>query len=72
MKGIVFVYENELVTVGCYSVVGPASGWVDGSIFGSVTNTGAPSEWQMVALADNCNGDSVRTVQHEVMHALGW
>ena len=41
-KGIVFVYDNELVTVGCYSLLGPYAGWVDGSIFGSIFDTGAP------------------------------
>ena len=71
-NGIVFVYENELTEVGCYSMVGAWSGWSDGSVFGSIGETGAPTTWQMIALATECGGDSVATIQHEVMHALGF
>ena len=46
--------------------------WSDGSIFNSIAETGAPSSWQMIALADNCAGDSIGTVQHEYLHALGF
>ena len=69
---LVFIYQDELVDVGCYSMVGQYAGFVDGSIFSSITQTGAPSGWQMVALADNCDGLTESTVHHEVMHALGF
>ena len=69
---LVFIYQDELVDVGCYSMVGQYAGFIDGSIFSSITQTGAPSGWQMVALADNCDGLTESTVHHEVMHALGF
>jgi len=71
-NGIVFVYQDELVDVGCYSIVGQYYGFSDGSIFSSIVDTGAPPDWQMVALADNCDGLSESTIHHEVMHALGF
>ena len=71
--GIVFVYENELTNVGCYSLVGQYGyDWCDGSVFNSIAETGAPQSWQMIALADSCAGDSIGTVQHEFLHALGF
>ena len=69
---IVFVYEEELTEVGCYSSVGRNPGFVWGTIFSSITETGAPSGWQIVALADNCDGLTESTVHHEFMHALGF
>jgi len=71
-NGIVFVYQDELLDVGCYSLVGQDDGFIDGSIFSSIVETGAPPGWQMVALADNCDGLSESTVHHEVMHVLSF
>ena len=71
-SGIVFVYQDELVDVGCYSIVGQYYGFIEGSIFSSIVDTGAPPAWQMIALADDCDGFSQSTVHHEVMHALGF
>ena len=42
-SGLVFIYENELTDVACYSAVGQSQGFLDGSIFGSMAEIGVPA-----------------------------
>lgn len=42
-NGLVFIYENELTDVACYSAVGRSRGFLDGSIFDSMADIGAPA-----------------------------
>ena len=76
LNGIVFIYENEMPGYpGCYSLQSAWPGWIGtsgGSVYESIEETGAPSTWQLISLADGCQGGSVATIQHEVLHALGF
>jgi hypothetical protein len=71
-NGIMFVWEDDLIDVGCWSIVGQISGYSSGTLFSTIEETGAPSGWQVVALASSCLGETESTIHHEVMHALGW
>ena len=42
-NGLVFIYENELTDVACYSAVGQSQGFLDGSIFDSMADIGVPA-----------------------------
>ena len=71
--GVVFVYENEMKAgyAGCYSAMGSYAGAFLEYAIPSALN-GIPYMFQLIALAGNCHGNSVQTVQHEFIHALGW
>ena len=64
-----FVWENY-TGGGCWSGLGQISGYSAG-VFSSMTQTGAPAGWQVIAMAENCGGGTAATVHHEVLHALG-
>ena len=42
-NGLVFIYENELADVACYSAVGQSQGFLDGSVFDSMVDIGVPA-----------------------------
>ena len=67
--GIMFVWENY-TGGGCWSGLGQISGYSAG-VFQSMTQTGAPAGWQVIAMAEDCGGGTAATVHHEVLHALG-
>ena len=67
--GLMFVWENW-TGGGCWSGLGQISGYSNG-VFSSMTETGSPPGWQIIAMAENCGGGTARTVHHEVLHALG-
>ena len=64
-----FVWENQ-IRGGCWSGLGQISGYSAG-VFASMTETGSPPGWQMIAMAEECGGGTAPTVHHEVLHALG-
>ena len=70
--GLVFVWEDELIDKSCFSAMGQVSGYVDDTIFTDISQTGAPSNWQIIALAEHCGGVYPQTVHHEVLHALSY
>ena len=67
--GLMFVWENQIRS-GCWSGLGQISGYSAG-VFTSMTETGSPPGWQMIAMAEECGGGTAPTVHHEVLHALG-
>ena len=67
--GLMFVWENW-TGGGCWSGLGRISGYSNG-VFTSMTETGSPPGWQVIAMAENCGGGTAPTVHHEVLHALG-
>ncbi|CAG5104451.1 Oidioi.mRNA.OKI2018_I69.chr1.g1260.t1.cds [Oikopleura dioica] len=64
-NGIIFVKASEIGQSGCFSALGVAQGFYNDGGFGY------PSTWQAIALSEGCAGTSQRTVQHEILHALG-
>ena len=70
--GLVFVWEDYLTSPGCWSAVGhvPGFGW-QMTVYSEAGATGAPEDYQVVALHSSCAGLSQATVEHEVLHALG-
>ena len=72
--GIVLVWEDHLTAhgQGCWSAVGQASGfgWTS-TTYGSASATGAPDNYQVVALDSSCDGLGQATLEHEILHALG-
>ena len=67
--GLMFVWENY-TGGGCWSALGQVSGY-SGGVFSSMTQTGSPAGWQVIAMASDCGGGTAATVHHEVLHALG-
>ena len=56
---------------GCWSALGHAPGFSGGT--GNIVDIyGVPSTWQLIMLSTVCGGDKIPTVQHEVLHALGF
>ena len=67
--GLMFVWENW-TGGGCWSGLGQISGYSN-KVFTSMTETGSPPGWQIIAMAEDCGGGTAPTVHHEVLHALG-
>lgn len=67
--GIMFAWET-LTGGGCWSALGNAPGYTGG--LGDIEDLGAKPEWQIISLAASCGGLTKSTIQHEVMHALGF
>lgn len=61
-------HENGIVFVngeGCFSALGFAPKFLNPEKYG------APPNWQIISLSEECLGTSSATTMHEVMHALG-
>ena len=71
-QGIMFLWETH-TTGGCWSALGQVDGFTGGddSVISSLSETGAPKTWQVIAMATDCGGGTESTVHHEVLHALG-
>ena len=67
--GLMFVWEIY-TDRNCWSGLGQISGYSNGH-FSSMTETGSPPGWQVIAMAEWCGGGTASTVHHEVLHALG-
>lgn len=71
-QGIMFLWETH-TTGGCWSALGQVDGFTgdENSLISSLSETGAPKTWQVIAMAKSCGGSTEATVHHEVLHALG-
>jgi len=72
-NGLLFTWATETVD-GCFSALGVAPGstgdWDKNH--GDIETLGAKPEWQVINLDSYCQGSSKETLQHEVMHAIGF
>ena len=77
-NGIVIAFE-DITGFGCYSALGKApgfSGRAGSAGFNAITDFGVPSGWQLLSLggmsASSCDGQSMGTIKHEFLHAMGF
>jgi len=69
-NGIMFTLAS-LTGGGCWSALGLAPGFTGSN--GDIELFGAKPEWQIISLdSEGCTGNAQPTLQHEVMHALGF
>merc|ERR1712048_41639 len=68
-NGIFFVW-GSIGWSSCWSYVGLAPGYSGSWI--TMADHGAPDSWQFIALDKSCHGSRQSTVEHEVLHALGF
>ena len=69
-NGLMFTWSST-TGGGCWSALGLAPGFTGGN--GDIEDLGAKPEWQIISLdGAGCSGTSEATLQHEVMHALGF
>ena len=71
-QGLMFLWDTH-TTGGCWSALGQVNGYTGGASTSITTlsDTGAPNTWQVIAMSNTCGGGTAATVHHEVLHALG-